>query len=125
MRLLLDNNLAPRLAILLRAGGHDTDHVRHHGLHAATDEQVLDLARREGRTLISADTDFGTLLARTGAASPSIILIRRSTARRPEQLAALLLANIDQVIDELTAGAMIVVTDVDLRIRRLPIPPGA
>jgi predicted nuclease of predicted toxin-antitoxin system len=123
MRLVLDNNLAPRLAVLLRDGGHDTNHVRDHGMQAATDEQVLDLARQEGRTLISADTDFGTLLARTGAAAPSIMLIRRSTARRPEQLAALLVANIDQVTEELIAGAIVVVTDVDLRVRRLPIPP--
>lgn len=39
MRLLLDNNLAPRLAVLLLEAGHDTEHVRDHGMHAATDEQ--------------------------------------------------------------------------------------
>ena len=123
MRLLLDNNLPPRLATLLRDAGHDAEHVRDHGMQAAADEDVLALARQQHRTLISADTDFGTLLARTGAGAPSIILLRRSTPRRAEQLATLLLANLDQLTEDLLAGAIVVVTDVDLRIRRLPIPP--
>lgn len=123
MRLLLDNNLPPRLATLLQDAGHDTEHVRDHGMQAAGDQDVLGLARQQRRTLISADTDFGTLLARTGADAPSIILIRRATPRRAEQLAALLLANLEQVAEDLLAGDVVVVTDVDLRIRRLPISP--
>jgi predicted nuclease of predicted toxin-antitoxin system len=35
MRLLLDNNLSPQLARVLREAGHDTEHVRDHGLQAA------------------------------------------------------------------------------------------
>lgn len=95
---------------------------RDHGIQAAADEEVLGLARQQRRTLISADTD-GTLLARTGADAPSIILIRRASPRRAEQLAALLLANLDQLTEDLLTGAVVVVTDVDLRVRRLPIPP--
>ncbi len=124
MRFLLDNNLAAALAALLREAGHDTDHVRDHGMQAATDEEVLAWARQERRTLISADTDFGTLLARTGSPGPSIVLIRRSRARRAEELAALILANLDQVSADLVAGAVVVLTDKDVRVRRLPMPPG-
>lgn len=94
------------------------------GVHGTgSTPQVLGLARRHQRVLVSADTDFGTLLARTGAGEPSLILIRRSTARRAEQLAALLLANLDQVSDDLVTGAIVVVSDRDLRVRPLPIPP--
>jgi hypothetical protein len=49
-------------------------------------------------------------------------MIRRIRGRRPGQIAALLLANFDQIADDLAAGAVVVVTDTDLRIRRLPIP---
>lgn len=124
MRFLLDNNLAPALVALLGAAGHDSEHVREHGMQAAPDEEVLDLARRTHRILISADTDFGLLLARTGASDPSVVLIRRSRARRARELAALLLANLDQVSGDLARGAVVVVTDTDVRVRRLPIPPG-
>lgn len=124
MRLLPDNNLSPRLTDYLRDGGHDTEHVRDHGLQAAPDEEVLHFASVHERVLVSADTDFGALLARTGAEQPSLLLIRRSRARRADEMAALLLANLEQVTDDLHAGAIVVVTDTDLRIRSLPIPPG-
>ncbi|QDO88460.1 hypothetical protein FNH13_09000 [Ornithinimicrobium ciconiae] len=124
MRFLLDNNLAPALVALLSAAGYDTEHVREHEMQSAPDEEVLELARRTHRILISADTDFGMLLARTGAPDPSVILIRRSRARRANELAALLLANLDQVSEDLARGAVVVVTDTNVRVRQLPIPPG-
>ncbi|WP_256840141.1 DUF5615 family PIN-like protein [Ornithinimicrobium faecis] len=124
MKFLLDNNLSPRLIPLLAALGHSVEHVRDHSMHTAPDDLVLAMARERGQVLISADTDFGTLLARSGAAEPSVILIRRSRSRRPDELASLLRANLEQVADDLNAGSVVVVTDTDLRVRRLPIPPG-
>lgn len=98
--------------------------MRDTDLQAASDQTVLQYARDQHRVLVSADTDFGTLLARSGADKPSIILIRRSSARRAREVALLLLANLDAVSDDLDVGAVVVVTDTDLRIRTLPIPPG-
>ncbi len=51
------------MAERLEVAGHDAVHVRDYGLGAATDEQVFTRAAQEERTAISADTDFGTLLA--------------------------------------------------------------
>ena len=41
MKFLLDNNLSPRLAELLRAAGHDVLHLRDLGMQKATDEVVI------------------------------------------------------------------------------------
>ena len=71
MRFLIDNNLSPLLADELKTAGHDAVHVRDYGLQRATDQVVLARARSDNRVLISADTDFGTLLAREGAGRPS------------------------------------------------------
>lgn len=67
MRFLIDNNLSPLLADALKAAGHDAVHLRDLGMQAATDHVVLEHTRADDRILVSADTDFGGLLARSGA----------------------------------------------------------
>jgi predicted nuclease of predicted toxin-antitoxin system len=77
LRFLLDENLSPLVGELIKGAGHDAVHVRDLGLTTASDHVILERARSEGRTLISADTDFGQLLAASGETQPSVILLRR------------------------------------------------
>ena len=122
MKFLIDNNLSPLLADALKAAGHDAVHLRDLGMQAATDHAVLEHARANERILVSADTDFGGLLAWSGASTPSVILIRRLSGRRAAEQAAIILANLDQVAEDLTAGAIVVLHEDSLRVRRLPMP---
>ena len=121
MRLLLDNNLSPRLAEVLSKAGWDAVHVVTLGLRAAEDIVVMRTAVEDNRVLVSADTDFGALLAATRASRPSVVLVRRVVGRRVEALAALLLANLPEVEEDLRAGSVVVIGDDSLRVRRLPI----
>jgi predicted nuclease of predicted toxin-antitoxin system len=92
-------------------------------LAAATDEVVLDRARAETRVLVSADTDFGALLAASGASDPSVLLVRRVVGRRVDAMLEIILANLETVADDLTNGAVVVIGNDQLRIRSLPILP--
>lgn len=121
MRVLLDNNLSGRLVPLLTGLGWDVEHVGTLGLHAATDDDVPAAARDGGRVLISADTDFGQILARTHATSPSVVLVRRVIGRRADALAAVLAANLAGLADDLADGCVVAISDDAVRIRRLPI----
>jgi predicted nuclease of predicted toxin-antitoxin system len=59
----VDANLSPRPAELLRDAGHDAVHVRDIGLRTASDDEIIDYAISTDRIVVSHDTDFGTLLA--------------------------------------------------------------
>jgi predicted nuclease of predicted toxin-antitoxin system len=121
VKFLIDNNLSPLLADALKAAGHDAVHVRDLGMQAAPDEAVLERAHASEQILISADTDLGTLLSRSQATSPSVILIRRLVGRRAGEQATIILANLSQVAEDLVAGAMVVIHEDTLRVRRLPL----
>ncbi|MDR0359441.1 MAG: DUF5615 family PIN-like protein [bacterium] len=124
MRLLVDANLSPRIAALLGSSGFEAVHVADVGLLAAADEAILRYAAVNELVIVSADTDFGELLAASpGAKRPSVILLRSADRLTPDQQAALLAANLPAVSDELKTGALVSIGRGRLRMRSLPVRP--
>ena len=110
-----------RLAQLLCEAGYDAVHTLERGLERADDDVLLDVARDEQRVVISGDADFGALLALARRRSPSVILFRSRHHRTAEQQIAVILEHLDDLGDDLTAGAVAVITDERIRVRRLPL----
>jgi predicted nuclease of predicted toxin-antitoxin system len=121
MKFLVDNALSPVLATLLQQAGHDATHVRTIGLQRADDAVIFERAAAEDRVLVSADTDFGMLLATRSAQKPSVIQFRGRSSRRPEALAHTILSNLPQLADALESGSIVTFEPSRVRVRALPI----
>jgi predicted nuclease of predicted toxin-antitoxin system len=121
MRFLVDNALSFRLAQALKQAGHDAVHVNEYDLGLAEDIVIFERARQEQRIIISADSDFGTILAQQQTETPSLLLWRWHELRQAEQQARVILANLPSIQAELELGALVVVERDKLRIRSLPL----
>jgi predicted nuclease of predicted toxin-antitoxin system len=72
--------------------------------------------------LVTADADFGTLLAARSSRQPSVIQFRGEGSRKPDVLARTLLANLPQLVDSVENGCIVTFEPARVRVRLLPIP---
>lgn len=105
----------------LSAAGFDAVHIADLGLVAATDDEIFDRAASDGAVVVTADSDFGALLAMRRAESPSVVLLRHVAELVAEEHLALLVANLPQIVDDLERGAIVSLSPTRLAIRDLPI----
>jgi predicted nuclease of predicted toxin-antitoxin system len=121
MKFLIDNALSYTVAQGLREANFDAVHVREIDLETASDILIFKRAIKDNRIIVSADTDFGTLLAQWQGSKPSVILFRGGYEHLPKKQVALLLANLPNVQQSLEDGSIVVIGRNRVRIRTLPI----
>lgn len=120
LRLLVDMNISPHTVESLRQWQWDVVRVSQVLPATASDVEILDLARREGRVVVTQDLDFAALLALGGFDRPSVVTLRMSVAS-PEAITRRLLETLPRVREALLQGCAVTIEDVAMRIRGLPI----
>jgi predicted nuclease of predicted toxin-antitoxin system len=100
-------DLSPRVVEKLRNAGHDASHVGDHGLLEADDEKILQFALAQDSIIVTADSDFTTMLALAGLAAPSLVFLRSMDRLTPIKQGDLLVANLPTVEHDLLTGAVV------------------
>jgi predicted nuclease of predicted toxin-antitoxin system len=120
LRFLADVHISPLTVAALKLQGYDI--LRSTDLLPATaaDIDILELARVEGRIIITQDLDFSMLIAVGKYNQPSLVTLRLSSAK-PDVITQRLLEVLPQLEEELTQGSALTVDDNSVRIRKLPI----
>ena len=75
MRWLADECVAAPLVVFLRAHGHDVLYIAE-AAAGLSDAEVIALALRENRLLLTEDKDFGDLVFRRERTVPGVVLMR-------------------------------------------------
>jgi predicted nuclease of predicted toxin-antitoxin system len=116
VRWLADECVAAGLVALLRADGHDVLYVAETAA-GLSDGDVITLASREMRLLLTEDKDFGDLVFRRERAVPGVVLMRMAS-ENPALKAVRLAAAIERY-GELLFGHYVVIEEGRFRSRRL------
>lgn len=116
MNFLADENIHADIVAWLRATGHDVLYAAE-VLQRRSDDDLLAIARKEQRILITDDKDFGELIFHQRLATSGIVLIRLHCPRIAERLKRL--AQAWPAIETRAPGRFIVISDRKIRVRNL------
>ena len=118
--LLIDMNLSPAWVAVLRRQGWESVHWSDVGNSRASDREIMDWALAHGYIVFTHDLDFGTMLALTHEAGPSVLQIRAESIL-PDHIEGPVIAALNQHESDLASGALVVVDESRSRVRVLPI----
>lgn len=120
MKILIDMNLSPDWTAAFAAANIESVHWSTVGDPRAEDISIIEYARTNGYIVFTHDLDFGTILALTHAAGPSVIQVRTQDIL-PSSLGNTLISVMHDNASALDRGALIVVDEARARVRILPL----
>ena len=118
LKFLVDESSGRKLFEFLLEKGFDTKFVTNE-IPAASDKEVLSLAEKENRILITNDKDFGELIFRLNKQSSGVILLRLNfdSSENRQKIILNLIENIDQKL----RSSFIVANEKQVRVRQLGV----
>jgi len=111
VKLKLDENLGRRAATMLRTAGFDVATVPEEGLCSASDQQLLEICRQEGRCLVTLDLGFGNPLRFPPASYPGIAVLQLPPRLSHTHLEAVL-GTLDAALQQRTVAGKLWIVQV-------------
>ncbi|WP_375512675.1 DUF5615 family PIN-like protein [uncultured Nostoc sp.] len=123
MKILIDMNLSPDWVAVFEKYNIVAVHWSTVGDRREKDSIIMEWARTNGYIVFTHDLDFGSLLAATGADTPSVIQVRTQDVL-PNSMENLVISALNQFESSLETGALVTVDQTQSRVRILPIRRG-
>ncbi len=120
MNFLIDENLPLSFAEIIREMKYESAHVYEVGLDKTDDSTILEYASSHGQIIITFDLDFSRLVATGKHQLPSIITFR-TDAMTASFFKNAFVQHIDKLREPLVTGAMVTITEHNIRVRQLPV----
>jgi predicted nuclease of predicted toxin-antitoxin system len=120
MRILIDMNLSPEWVEEFKLYNIDAVHWSTVGKFDAPDVELMAWARDNDHIVFTHDLDFGTALALTKAEKPSVIQVRTQNVS-VAYLSKMVIRTLENHIDFLEKGALIILDESKKRVRILPL----
>ncbi|MDZ8109867.1 MAG: DUF5615 family PIN-like protein [Nostoc sp. DedQUE12a] len=120
MKILIDMNLSPDWVAVFQRYNISSVHWSTIGDPREKDAIIMEWARTNGYIVFTHDLDFGTLLAATGANTPSVIQVRAQDIL-PNSIENLVISALNQFESLLESGALVTIDQAQSRARILPI----
>ena len=120
LQILVDMNLSPQWVPVLQKHGWPAVHWSTVGDPGAIDKDIMDWARDHQYVVFTHDLDFGTMLALSHEAGPSVLQVRAEDTL-PDFLEQTVVSALNQHQIDLSSGALVVVDESRSRVRVLPI----
>jgi len=122
MKILIDMNLSPDWAPILKDAGFEATHWSQVGDPHDPDKTIMDFAASHGMIVFTHDLDFGAILAATGADAPSVLQVRTQDVD-PISMTTAVITILREHHEDLQQGALISFDESTHRVRILPIHP--
>jgi len=120
MKFLIDIGLSPKTVSFLQNIGYGATRINELGMARAKDKEILEYAAENDMVVITADLDFGDILAHLKYKKPSVIIFRLVNPS-PEYINSKLLSSLPSINHLLEKGAIVIIEDYRVRVRELPI----
>lgn len=120
MKFLVDMSISPKTVEFLKKRGYEAVRASDLDMAKSKDEEILGYAIEKDMILITADLDFGNILAYTKSKKPSTIIFRLKNPS-PAFVNQILLSTLPKIMEPLKKGVIVVVEDRRIRMRELPL----
>jgi len=119
IKLLLDENVPPSVALELGRSNHDVIHVRDAGMLGRTDLEVKEFVLIESHCIVTLDSDFADIRNYPPGSHAGIIVLKLKYASS-ENVAKVLLGLLPKLLDIAIETGVLVITNGESYRLRLP-----